>query len=203
MKAVIFNPPQRDNKIERLVDYIYRLSKVTVEVIDIAKDKTWLNLFGKQNESFRYVASKVSSPFVLLESDSIPLTEDWLDELNERWNECEKGTIALVSTDFQSPHNMSSRIGVYSPTIHSHIPQGLMTHRFDNYITEFRDTYIERTGLIQQSNGFYNDRGNLKIHKFPEDNWILRETSVIFHSDKEQSLITQYDTPEQEEILTP
>ena len=203
MKAVIFNPPQGDNKIERLVNYIYKLSKVTVEVIDIAKDKTWLNLFGKQNEAFRYITTKITGPFVLLESDSIPLTEDWLDELNERWKECEKGTVALLSTDFQSPHNMSCRVGVYTPAIRGLIPEGLMTHRFDNYLIEFCEMRIERTGLIQQSDGFYDEKGILKPHKFPEDNWILRDTSVIFHSDKEQGIITDYETPEQEEILEP
>jgi hypothetical protein len=200
MKAVIFKPPQGNPKVDRLVDYIYRLSKVTVEVISWSKEPEWLNLIGRRNESFRHVANKINETFVWLEPDSIPLTEDWLEELKERWEERDKAIIGLLSTDFHTPN---ARIGVYSPAIRGLIPQGLMTHNFDQYIKEFREHRIERTGLIQHSYGMFDDKFNLIPHKFPQDNWMLRETSVIFHSDKNQDIITQYDTPEQEERLTP
>jgi hypothetical protein len=203
MKAVIFKPPQGNPKIDRLVDYVYRLSKVTVEVISWSKEPEWLTHLGKQNESFRHVASVIKEDFIWLEPDSIPLTEDWFEELKERWNEKDEGIAGLLSTDFQSPHDMCGGIGVFSPNVKSLVPQGLMTHGFDGWLTQFQIERIERTGIIQHSYGMYNNHGVERYHIFPEDNWMLRETSVIFHSDKEQSLITQHDTPEQEERLTP
>lgn len=203
MKAVIFNPPQGNPKVDRLVDYVYRLSKVTVEVISWSKEPEWLTHLGKQNESFRHVAHTIKEDFIWLEPDSIPLTEDWFEELKERWNEREEGISGLLSTDFQSPHDMCGGIGVFSPNVRSIVPQGLMTHGFDGWLTQFQIERIERTGLIQHSYGMYNNHGVERYHVFPEDNWMLRETSVIFHSDKQQSLITEYDTPEQEERLTP
>lgn len=204
MKAVIFNPPQGNPKVDKLVDYIYRLSKVTVEVISWSKEPEWLTHLGKQNESFRHVAQTIKDDFIWLEPDSIPLVEDWLEQLKERWEERDNGIIGLLSTDFQSPHDMCGGIGVFKPNIRSVVPQGLMTHGFDGWLTQFQINEIERTGLIQHSYGIYNHGGNIqRYHIFPEDNWMLRETSVIFHADKKQSLITEYDTPEQEERLTP
>ena len=203
MKAVIFKPPQGNPKIERLVDYVYRLSKITVEVIGWSKEPDWLTHLGKQNESFRYVAQHIKDDFIWLEPDSIPLVEDWFEQLKERWDEKDKGISGLISTDFQSPHDMCGGIGVFSPNVKSLVPQGLMTHGFDGWLTQFQSERIERTGLIQHSYGMYNNHHVQRYHIFPEDNWMLRETSVIFHSDKEQSLITEYDTPEQEEILEP
>lgn len=203
MKAVIFNPPHKNPKVDRLVDYVYRLSKVTVEVISWNTEPAWLTHLGKQNESFRHVAKTIKDDFIWLEPDSIPLTEDWFEELKERWQERDKNIYGVLSTDFQSPHDMCGGIGMFSPSVKSIVPQGLMTHGFDGWLTQFQSNNIERTGLIQHSYAMYNNHGLQRYHVFPEDNWMLRETSVIFHSDKEQSLITQYDTPEQEEILTP
>jgi hypothetical protein len=204
MKAVIFNPQQGNPKIERLIDYIYRLSKVTVEVISWKKDIHWLNEIGNKNESFRYTADKIKEDFIWLEPDSIPLTEDWFDELKERWNEKDQGIIGLISTDFQSPFDLSCSVGVYSNKIRNSIPQGFQGVYFDSWLSNPESDKVERTGLIQHSYAVYNNKGEIvRNYSFPNDNWILRETSVIFHSDKEQSLITDYDTPEKEEILTP
>lgn len=203
MKAVIFKPPQGNQKIDRLIDYIYRLSKVTVEVISWKKEPEWLTHLGKQNESFRYTAEKLKEDFIWLEPDSIPLTEDWFDQLQEIWKEKEASTLGILSTDFQSPHDMCGGIGVFSPRVSGIVPKGLMTHGFDGWLTQFQSDRIERTGYIQHSYGMYNKDKIERYHRFPEDNWMLRETSVIFHSDKEQDIITEYDTKDEEEILEP
>jgi hypothetical protein len=205
MKAVIFKPPQGNPKVDRLVDYIYRLSKVTVEIVSWSKEPEWLPHVGKQNESFRHTAKTIDEDFVWLEPDSIPLVEDWLEQLKERWSEREKGIEGLLSTDFQSPYDMCGGIGVYTKNVKGLVPQGCVTHGFDGWLTQFQQNKIERTGLIQHSYGYYHKHKDLveRYHHFPEDNWMLREYSVIFHADKEQSIITEYDTPEKEERLTP
>jgi hypothetical protein len=203
MKVAIFNPPQGNPKVDRLVDYVHRLSKVNVEVLSWPKEPNWLTHLGKQNESLRYTAEQLREDFVWLEPDSIPLTEDWLEQLVERWNEKDKKTQGIISTDFQSPQDMCGGIGVFTKYIKDLVPKGLMTHGFDGWITQFEHDRIERTGLIQHSYAMYNHHGVHRYHRFPEDNWMLRETSVIFHADKDQTLITQYDTPEQEEVLEP
>jgi hypothetical protein len=202
MKAVIFKPPQGNPKVDRLVDYIYRLSKVTVEVVSWNKEPDWLSHLGKQNESFRHTAEVIGEDFFWLEPDSIPLTEDWLEQIKERWAEKDKSVAGMLSTDFQSPNDMCGGIGVFSKSIKALVPKGLMTHGFDGWLTQFQKDKLEFTGLIQHSYGMYNHHGVDRYHKFPEDNWMLREYSVIFHADKEQSIITEYDTPEQEEKLT-
>lgn len=202
MKVVIFKPPQGNPKIDRLVDYVYRLSKVTVDIITWNNEPEWLTHLGKQNESFRYTAEKLKEDFIWLEPDSIPLTEDWVEQLKERWNEREQGVLGLLSTDFQTPHDLCGGIGVFSHRVYGLVPKGLMTHGFDGWLTQFQSDRIERTGYIQHSYGMYNNHHVERYHSFPQDSWMLRETSVIFHSDKNQDLITEYDKPE-EEILEP
>ncbi len=194
MKAVIFKPPQGNPKVDRLVDYVYRLSKVNVEVITWKKEPEWLSHLGKQNESFRYTAEVIDGDFFWLEPDSIPLTEDWFERVKDRWNKKGDKTNGLLSTDFQSPYDWCGGIGCFTKHIKSLVPKGLMTHGFDGWITQFQREKIEFTGLIQHSYGIYGHHGVQKYHKFPEDDWMIREYSVIFHADKEQSLITKYES---------
>jgi len=192
MKVVIFKPPKDNPKIDNIVDYVYKLSKVNVEVVSWNKEPDWLTHLGKQNESFRYTASVIDDDFIWLEPDSIPLKEDWVEQLKDRWSRKKEKTHGILSTDFQSPSDMCGGIGCFTKNVHSLVPKGLMTQGFDGWLTTFKQEYIERTGLIQHSYAMYNHHGVQRYHTFPEDSWMLRETSVIFHSDKNQTLISEY-----------
>ena len=189
MLPVLFNPPSNPPSTQKLVDHIQRLSGVKVKVMTWDADPLWLERPGLQNEAFRYVARTVKEPFLWLEQDSIPLTKDWLTKIKDRWEECSADTMCLISTDRQTPHDLMGGIGVYRPEVGDHIPPVLLTRGFDEHIVNKTGLKIERTGLIQHSYGNYDIDGNAHPHKFPRDSWILRESSVIFHSDKTQSLI--------------
>lgn len=201
MKPVIFNDKKNitEDKIDNLVKYIYDLSRVNVEVVTWNKIPTWLNDVGQYNDCFRYVAGTLKEDFVWLEYDSIPTDESWLEELKEMWNSVKDSPIqGLMSPDIQSPFDMSCPIGVYKSKVRDIVPQGMMQYTFDQWLSEFQNEQIERTGLIQHLEGLYSKDGNNRNLLFPRDSWMLRECSIIFHSDKDQSLITDYYNPEYE-----
>jgi len=200
MRPIIFNDQSQTAKINNLIEYINKLSKVDVEVIDWKKAPTYLNSLGQYNEKFRYAGYLLKEDFVWLEYDSIPVDESWLEALKETWDLIKDSPIqGLMSPDFQSPWNMSCPIGVYKKTIRDMVPQGMMQYTFHSWLSEFQNQRIERTALIQHTDGVYSKDGNVRNHLFPRDNWMLRETSVIFSSDKDQSLITDYYNPEYDE----
>jgi hypothetical protein len=190
MKAAIFHPPSNPPSTQRLVDYIKDLAGVDVEVITWPKDPTWMKYPTLQNEAFRHTCAKMKEPFVWLEQDSIPLCADWLDQLQARWEKKAEKTLGIISTDYQSPFDMCGGIGIYDPRVRGLIPQGLLQEGFDGWLTRMKGAFLERTGLLQHSYAFYKKNNDIESrHEFPRDNWILRETSVIFHSDKNQTLI--------------
>jgi hypothetical protein len=199
MKAVIYKPRKDDPRIQRLVDHIKAISKVEVEVIEGGKDPDWLPHLGRQNESFRTTALKLKEDFVWLEPDSIPLCESWFEELKERWGDRGEGIIALMSTDYHTPFDLIGGIGIYSPKVAGRVPTNLLTHGFDGWIADLHRDSVERTGLIQHSYGAYDRHGTAKPHGFPRDSFMLRETSVIFHADKGQTLIDWHENEQTED----
>lgn len=196
MKAVIFNDKTQEEKINNLLTYIKKLCQVDVEVITWNKIPTYLNDIGRYNETFRYTASKIKDDFLWLEYDSIPTDEECFSDLKDVWESIEDSAIqGMMCPDFQSPFDMSCPVGIYKKGIRDLVPQGLQQCTFHSWLSENKNDYIERTGLIQHSGGLYSLNGQVRNHLFPRDNWILRENSVIFHSDKDQSIITDYNTP--------
>jgi hypothetical protein len=203
MKAVIFNDQNLTNQINNLIQYTKKFSGVDIEVIDWKKVPTYLDAIGQYNEKFRYTANLLKEDFVWLEYDSIPIDEDWMEELKEAWDSIKGSPIqGMMSPDFQSPFSMSCPVGIYKASIRGLIPRGFMQCTFDSWIANNQQDSIERTALIQHSAGYYNNKGSLTEHKFPDDYWMLRESAVIFCSDKSQSIINDYYNPEQEERLT-
>jgi hypothetical protein len=190
MKAVIFHPLTNPPTTDRLVNHIKSMSGVDTLVIrQEVPDPKWLGRPGVQNEAFRYVCSLMDEPFLWLEQDSIPLTPDWFRKIKARWEKRGPKTWALMSSDFQSPHDMIGGIGVYDPRIRSTIPANERTEGFDTWIIRGVPHKVERTQLIQHAYGWYDHRGRATPIEFPRDRWILRDTAVIFHADKKQTLI--------------
>lgn len=196
IQPVIYKPhnPKSHHKIDRLLRYIKHLSGVDVLVVDGPKDPPLLRYPGLANSAFRFTAQSMDAPFLWLEADSIPLKSNFVEVVQMKWDAVQQDTLALMSTDYHSPYDLIGGIGVYLPASANYVPLGNDSDGFDTYIARSRSR-VSRTGVIQHFYGHYNSNGSVNsVFDIDRDNFMLREDAVIFHADKNQTIITDYET---------
>ena len=142
------------------------------------------------NAAFCYCAKRMDSPFLWLESDSVPIKPGWLSAIKAEFSKKEKPI--LHTSDFQTPFDLCCGVGCYDPkAIRGLCPNVIGPNRgFDGYLHFEKPELIARSHLIQHSYGCYMPDGNAAPWLFPEHQWLLRNTTMIFHKDSKQGLIS-------------
>lgn len=191
LPAVIARVPRQADQIKELVDYCYDLDGTVLRVIDV-DDSKFLNHCPK-NElacrcgySLRTVAEAMSTPFIWLEPDAIPIRTGWRQILTDEYAKSKKEF--MLTNDSNPPHDWIGGIGVYGKNTRWLIPIYFETHGWDKWMIEHLKPLIHFTPLIQHSYGKYLGP-TATPRRFPRDNAIIRPEAVVFHADKFHDLI--------------
>lgn len=190
MKAVIVAAERQNKEVNILLEYIKKLDGTDVLVIP-AIDETD-EYPARNNYAFNQAAQIMyGMPFFWLEPDAIPLCAGWLDKIESEYlSSCKE---FMLSCDKNPPFDMIGGIGVYGPRTLEIIPKNidgeLHGHGWDTWMSKKVPNMIAWSDLIQHSYGNYNSSGIASPHRFPAENNIIRNNSVIFHRDKNQDII--------------
>ena len=141
-----------------------------------------------QSYGLHRAAYEAGGSFIWLEVDAIPLKEDWAFILAEEYERC--GKRFLISSDSHPPFDRVGGIGCYPKETQWLVPYQFPKSGWDMWLIEAVPHLVARTPLIQHSYGIYNSQGFAVEHRFPRDNRMLREESLVFHRDPFQDLIT-------------
>ena len=193
MKAIIVKAKSQVKIVDKLVDYIYKLDGTEVVTI-ICKEET-MEYPDRNNFALREGAEYMDGEaFFWLEPDSIPLKKGWLKSAEEEY--LRSGKEFMLSSDQNPPYDFIGGIGIYGPSTKWLIPKYIdgkfKGEGWDGWMIKSIPHTIHRTPLIQHSYGDYT-HGNAEPHRFPKDSAMIRDTSLIFHRDKFQDLITQVE----------
>ncbi len=130
------------------------------------------------------------SPFIWLEPDSPPVVENFDVILTEEYGKAVRnGKKFLLSSDTHPPHDLVGGIGVYPEMTDSIIPHLYAKHGWDLWLMEHMRGLVETTDLIQHKYGIYDKHGNARAMNDAEVKGVLRSNAVVFHRDKNLSLI--------------
>ncbi len=193
---IIAAPEHQRGAAQRLADHCQRLDGTTVQVIPIPKaaDEAYSNTHPNapfpclQAFGLRYCAEKMrGKPFFWLEHDSIPLKQGWLKTLTEEYQR--HGKPYLISSDCNAPNDLVGGIGIYGPDTHWLIPDYFPSSGWDLWMVNHLKDLIAKTPLIQHSYGNYNNAGVCTHHLFPAERWMIRDSTLVFHRDRDQGLI--------------
>jgi hypothetical protein len=190
MKAVIVAAERQSKEVNNLVKYIKNLDGTDVVIIP-AIDET--DEYPARNNYAFHQAAKImeGNAFFWLEPDSIPLCAGWLDRIESEYSVCCKQF--MLSSDKNYPFDMIGGIGVYGPRTFEIIPKDiagdLHGHGWDMWMLRNISNMIHWSPIIQHSYGTYNNIGEVTPHRFPKENNLIRNNSVIFHRDKYQDII--------------
>jgi len=135
----------------------------------------------------RYISELVKKPFLWIEPDAIPLKSNWLDKIEEEYNQCGKpfmGQYVNITDTYKDGINHMSGVAVYPHNVIAEAPSVLnnITVAWDivgalEILPKFYDTKLIQHTWKAQS---FKDVGSLCR---------LREEAVIFHQNKDGSLI--------------
>lgn len=188
---VLVYPQRQADKARRLAEYCRNLdgtSIVLVEAVD-GPCANPANVHGcRAAESLRLGAKSAGAAAMLwMECDSIPRRKGWLKALTDEY--IKGGKPFMLSSDKQR-FDLVGGIGVYdcAKTLEL-IPTCYESNSWDLWMIQNIPELIHKTDKIQHSYAVYDRNGRLAHHKFPRDNYILREDAYIFHADKDQSLM--------------
>ena len=189
MRAVIVLAERQKDVVGRLVSYIRNLDGTEVLVVP-TKNET--DEYPKRNNyALREAAEAVpGEAFFWLEPDSVPLCAGWLDRIEAEY--LSSGKEFMLSSDKNPPFDLIGGIGVYGPSTRWLIPKDVPEHGWgwDTWMDRHIPHTIHKTPLIQHSYGIYPGIDSAEPHRFPRDSHLLRPSSVIFHRDKFQDLIS-------------
>lgn len=197
IEAIIAAPVTQTAQVNRLADYIRKLDGTEVRIIPIPKahddDYKRRHPGGSfaclQASGLRYCAKQMhGKPFFWLEHDSIPLKPGWLKKLTEVY--IQLGKPYLLSADSHPPHDLVGGIGFYSGDTAWQIPDFFPQHGWDLWMIRHLKDQIATTSLIQHSYGTYDRKGNVHPHLFPQESWMIRPETLVFHRDRNQGLIS-------------
>jgi len=188
MKAIIVLAERQLLEVNRLVKYIRDLDGTEVIVLPTKNETD--HYPARNNYALREAADFMNGdPFFWLEPDSIPLKPNWLEGIESEY--IKAGKEFMLSSDSNPPHDMIGGIGVYGPSTASVVPKNIEEHGWgwDTWMINNIPDQIHRTSLIQHSYGIYDEEGIASPHRFPRDQSIIRDESLVFHRDKYQDLI--------------
>jgi len=191
LPAIIYRPPTQRSAVDNLVSWCAELDGTRVEKFS-QPEPTGLLYPGLANWSFKQTAKHMKGKdFFWLEADSIPLRKGWLAAITAEWQIAKRyGCRAMLTLDYNPPHDRIGGIGVYSGEIDDIIPDGISQEGFDGWMVTNRMELVHRTPLIQHRYGVYKKTDDLQRHnEFPPDLGLIRPDTVIFHKDAKQQLI--------------
>ena len=196
MKLAIFQCEKNKDKVARLVKRIKELGS-DVEVFEDEPAQSRYSYPAITTYAFIHVATALRSErFLWLESDSIPITDDWLSRI-ERYDDVFGVEHILAPARSKNPHDVASGICVYPKGIVELLPPigffEVQPYAFDLWLERNLSERIVRTPHIQHSYGIYDYNGHASPHRFPRDNHILKKETVLFHADKHQDLLALTD----------
>ena len=192
IQPILFTAPHEEKKAERLKKHCLNLDGTELLQIRLPEEPKHLVYPSIANFSFLHCCEVMAGdPFVWLECDSIPLKQDWLKKLTETW--LANGKKTLLTKDKHSPFDLCTGIGIWTKDVYRKIPRSIAEPDtkigFDGYT--FRELFgkYAATEQIQHIYAEYNNAGKAYPLDFPRCSWMIRESTLIFHADKEQKLI--------------
>ena len=187
MQAVIVKAKSQVREVDRLVQYCKQLDGTVVKIIQ--NDEKVISYPERNNHALQQAFNVMGdTPFIWLEPDSIPLKAGWVDALEEEYNKL--GKHIMLSSDSNPPHDIVGGIGVYGGLARKLIPAGIKRDGWDGWMIKHIKPLVSFTQLIQHTYGRYENRRCSELI-FPRDNHLIRDDAVIFHRDKQQSLISR------------
>jgi hypothetical protein len=201
MKAVIVSPPKQMGLAKKLSQWCRNLDGTEIEIIEKfdGEDDEIRKIYPPEKYNTEvctrtYCLRKAAiafkkQPFFWLEPDSIPLKRGWLKTIEDEY--VGLGKPYLLSSDSNPPHDLIGGIGVYGPDTYWQIPVAFTNIKWswDLWMIKQIPNLVARTNLIQHSYGLYDSQGIACPHRFPRDENIIRNGSVVFHRDSKQDLI--------------
>lgn len=133
-------------------------------------------------------------PFLLMETDSIPLKRGWLDQISVEFSACGRPFMGHVYECHQVglPSHLMSGIGVYAPDIVEAIPAIEAGANWDVAMTDYVLPRAHHTKLIHHLWGEPHRSPSFARKAIPPDVFGIDQLppeAVIWHRDKTQSLI--------------
>ena len=187
MQAVIVKAKSQIKEVDRLVQYCKQLDGTIVKIIQ--NDEKITSYPERNNHALQQAFNAMGdTPFIWLEPDSIPLKEGWVDALEKEYHKL--GKHIMLSSDTHPPHDLIGGIGVYGGLARKLIPAGIKADGWDGWTIKNIKPLVAFTPIIQHTYGDYS-KGGCDQHIFPRDNHLIRDDAVIFHRDKQQSLISR------------
>lgn len=194
LRVVIAEVPSQREKVQKLCDFCRKLDGTEIEVIPIPPAIVNLGYTTKGTcDVFRYVANHCrGTPFLLLETDSIPLRAGWLEAISTEYYKYGYRAKAFMLPDLSasSQYDKASGIGVYPDNMAERFPAVITYGSFDSWV--YGNCYDQShfTRLIQHSYAPFNAQGiATRRHEFPRDADILWPDAVLFHSNPDQTLM--------------
>lgn len=183
---VIVAAPRQKQAVDALVRYCTELDGTEIKVIPA--QETGEGYPHRNNSAFKQACREMrGSPFFWCEPDFVPLKKGWLEKLEGEYYA--SGKEILITSDSNPPHDLVGGIGIYGPNSHFLFPERITHGGFDGWMINHLSPLIARTPLIQHSYGDYNEHGYARDYRFPQDQGVIRKTSLVFHRDKYQDII--------------
>jgi hypothetical protein len=194
IRAILVMAERQRAQVNRLVDYCKRLDGTEIEVIEYGQEDTWNRREAVRRSFIKACDLFQDEGFFWMEPDAIPLKPDWKNKIEEEHWQKEK-PFTLPSIEGLSKFDHASGIGIYPPNVAEFVPREKLPHpyaAFDYWLYSKFPHAINFTRLIQHSYGVYSQhrRKIVRRHSFPMDNALIRDDALLWHSDKNQDLIS-------------
>ena len=203
LTAVIVQPESRpSDKVTRLVNWCRELDGTELRVIPMSRaDDAAFCAAHKENQynnlcaySLHVAALAMNrQPFIWVEADSIPIKPGWAQALTDEYYRL--GKEFMLAVDSHPPGDLVGGIGVYGKNTSWLIPYEFRSHGWDRWMIERMAPLISRTSLVQHKYGHYVGMDKVRDIIFPRDRDLLRDDTVIFHRDPQQSLMRKPGGP--------
>ena len=194
IQPVIAYPPSQSEQAIKLVQYCFELDGTTVVEIPVDDSANTIefpkNSFAcRAAYSLRCAANFMEGrPFILIEADSVPTMKDWARILTDEYYRL--GNLIMISSDTHPPFDLVGGIGVYPPHAAKIIPKDFEKDGWDMFLIKEIPHLVSQTHLIQHHYGIYAGEDKVvHVLRFPEDLYVIRPSTVIFHRDKHQDLL--------------
>lgn len=190
---IIVAAQRQKQQVDALVKYCKNLDGTEIKVIEV--QETGEDYPHRNNSAFKQAAREMrGKPFFWCEPDFVPLKKGWLEKLEQEY--LISGKEILITSDTNPPHDVVGGIGIYGPNSHFLFPDKITYGGFDGWMINHLAPLIAKTPLIQHSYGEYDSNGYARDYRFPQDNNLIRESSLVFHRDKYQDIIKQKTLPD-------
>jgi hypothetical protein len=187
LPVVLFQAPHEKKSVERLVRFCRDLDGTEVRVFT-APEPEGMRYPENANWSFRHVAEQMKGQaFIWIEADCAPLKAGWAKAISDEYVRLNKEY--LYAGHMNPPFDNFSGVGVQGPNAFEHAPVGFKSGGFDEFIICAHPDKVGRTELIRHSYGLYESNGDVTLHEFPRDMYIIGNEAVLFHKDQRNQLL--------------